>query len=129
MDLNEELNDDLNINNNIKRGKGRPYGVVGPYKPRLPKALKNNNTIELNEINLINPESQINAEINLQVDEDILPPEPLKEVQKPETQEHELINLENLDLNDLKNNTYEFKLPQTSKKPQLKPITPKNNAI
>jgi len=43
---NENLINDLNINS-LKRGKGRPFGPVGKYKPRLNKLLNNNLNINL----------------------------------------------------------------------------------
>lgn len=96
---NENLINDLNINS-LKRGKGRPFGRVGPYKPRLNKLLNNN-------LNIKSPE------LNLELNEI----EPKPEVE-PKQESKEALNLD-----DLKNKDYVFQLPQTTKsltKPESK---------
>ena len=133
---NEQLNNDLNLNS-LKRGKGRPFGKIGKYKPRMPKELKNN-VLNDDEFNLINPVSEIK---NIQLNDDIkvdAKPTPIVEEMQP-IQENEPVNLnEPLNLDDLKNKDYVFQLPQTRaehkphqqqpRQPQIPPIAKRSNS-
>ena len=99
---NDNLNDDLNINS-LKRGKGRPFGKVRPYKPRLPKELKNNvlNDDEFNLINPIQDKEPVN-ELNLNDVKEEIKPEPFNEPELIEPIK------EHLNLDDLKNKEYVY---------------------